>query len=120
MKNNIYANDLKTLLKTKYCRAGADLYNIFCQYAGITFYKDNGCDSYTGITGITEYNNSIVKGKIRWSNTIYGKMACVGCQESLHIAVMQNTLQIPDIYFNNGYLTQNGFESWLNDKLISI
>ena len=110
------------VLSTDKIHLGAKNYQMFCDFANITFIQDSYCDSYTGITGITEYNNPIVKGKLRWSYTLYGNM--VTCyskgSDKLHEDILNKHFTIPESYLtNNRYMTKYSFENWLNDQLIA-
>jgi hypothetical protein len=111
---------MSKLLETSKIHNGADYYDKFCQYAGITFHQDNGCDQYTGITGITEYNNPIITGKIRWNHTLYGDMVTVHSEGSdkLHKDILNKEFVLPEKYLLFGkYIVQFYFENWLNDEL---
>ena len=114
------------MLKTADIHNMAYNYKIFCDYAGITFKEDANCDGYTGITGVTTYNNPIVSGSVRWSYTMFGDLITVRCggvpdyQNSLHHKILHNEFDIPSEYKYRGYMTRHGFEEWLNDELLKI
>lgn len=115
------------MLPTDKIHNGTQNYDVFCKYAGITFEMESSTP-YTGITGLTHYDNPIVNGCVRWDDTYYGYLATVHSvgTDNLHQAIMQNTLNIPREYgtptcVRGEYvITRHGFERWLNDQLLTL
>ena len=116
------------MLPTNKIHLGSDNYSEFKEYAGITFEKDNGCDQYTGLTGITVYDNPIASGRVRWAYCSgFGELATtysVGSdhlhEKLFHANPDSNELGIGKEYFTKQYLTRHGFDRWLNDQLLEL
>jgi hypothetical protein len=115
----------KKLLPTFLIHNGAAYYEVFCYTAGITFIQDSG-KSYKGVTGVYEYNNGIVKGKVRWDyNRVYGDICGVHNEGSdqLHTDILEKKLTFPEEYMvpsgsESFIITRYGFHEWLNDQLL--
>ena len=113
------------MLPTNQIHNMAQNYYIFCEYAGIT----------TEDSGLTIYDNPIVKGKVRWSYVAHmGEMAGTYNKgvDGLHAQIfnleLDNSLGIGVDYVTRkrstddkfGIVGRYDFERWLNDQLLKL
>lgn len=98
-------------------------YRKFCDYAGITFVED--ADHTKGTTGVTFYDNPVIKGAIRWSYTMYGDLVTLfsrgvpDFENSLHRKILDGHFNLSEEY-EDRRITQYDFEEWLNDELLKL